>query len=519
MRVKRSATVLAVTVLIFSGCATTEVVQQRGDLRQQIAVVDRAYRNLEPNSAATYNASLVPIAREMERASPAQFQQALAAIGVKLEKPTIKLPLVGVRSVQRPQGLAPNSVGAPVLLEFDTSRASVYPPDGLLVAGTLIYNRTGQSARLSPVSSQNEIELNGRRYPLAIDNRALGLALRNRAGPIARIGFHRMLHPAAPGPKAQVYLIEPYDPNKIPVLMVHGLQSTPVAFLTLVNAIRSDPELSRRFQVWAFLYGTGTPVLFNALSLREELARTVRAVDPHDHDFATRHIVVIGHSMGGLMAHTLVSSSEDKLWKSLFLVPPERLRGDAATIRDVTEALHFRRNPRVVRAIFMATPHRGSLMADSWIGRLAQSLIRLPLQMQRGFVDVATENTEDLTPQARPLTSQMNFSAVRTLSPRDPVLRKLATLPIEVPFHSILCQRRSGPRETGSDGVVTYASGHLDSAASELILRGNHQVTSNPAAQAEVARILRLQLKKTRPVTEALRSPQPQKVAASPFDF
>jgi pimeloyl-ACP methyl ester carboxylesterase len=421
--------------------------------------------------------------------------------------------------VQRPQGLAPNSAGVPVLLEFETSQTSVYPPDGLLVAGSLIYKRTGQSAHLSPVSSQNEIELKGRRYPLAIDNRALGLALRDRTGPIARIGFHRMLHPAAPGPKAQVYLIEPYDPNKIPVLMVHGLQSTPVAFLTLVNAIRSDPELSRRFQVWAFLYGTGTPVLFNALSLREELARTVRAVDPHDHDFATRHIVVIGHSMGGLMAHTLVSSSEDKLWKSLFLVPPERLRGDAATIRDVSEALHFRRNPRVVRAIFMATPHRGSLMADSWIGHLAQSLIRLPRQMQRGFVDVATENTEDLTPEAQPLTSQMNFSAVRTLSPRDPVLRKLATLPIEVPFHSILCQRRSGPRETGSDGVVTYASGHLDGAASELILRGNHQVTSNPTAQAEVARILRLELKKSRSVTEAMRSSQPQMVVASAYDF
>ena len=44
----------------------------------------------------------------------------------------------------------------------------------------------------------------------------------------------------------------------------------------------------------------------------------------------------------------------------------------------------------------------------------------------------------------------------------------------------------------GSDGVVTYASAHLDGAASELIVRGTHQVSSNPGAQAEVARILRL---------------------------
>ena len=405
IRAKWSAPILEVTVLILSGCATTEVAQQGGDLRQQITVVDRAYRNLEPNSAATYNASLVPIAREMERASLPQFQQELAAIGVKLDKPAIKLPLVDVYSVRRPQGLAPNSAGVPVLLEFDTSQASVYPSDGLLVAGTLIYKRTGQNARLSPVSGQNEIELNARRYPLAIDNHALGLALRDRTRPIARIGFHRMLRPAAPGPKTQIYLIDPLDPNKIPVLMVHGLQSTPVTFLTLVNAIRMDPELNRHFQVWTFLYGTGTPVLFNALSLRQELARTVRAVDPHDHDFATRHIVVIGHSMGGLMAHTLVSSSGDKLWKSLFLVPPERLRGDQATIRNVSEALHFRRNARVVRAVFLATPHRGSRIADSWIGRLAQSLIQLPRQMR---TDSWTwrPGTERVTPEARPLTSE-----------------------------------------------------------------------------------------------------------------
>jgi pimeloyl-ACP methyl ester carboxylesterase len=494
MRAKRTDSLLAFALVLLSGCATTQVPPPIHDLRQQIAAVDRAYRNLEPNSTQTYNACLAALAREMERESPAQFQQDLATIGVKLDRPVIKLPVAHYQLVRRPQGLQPNSAGVPLLLQLDTSQASVYPPDGLLVAGALIYKRSGQTAHVSPVTGQSSIELNGTKYALAIDNYALGVALRHRTRPIAQIGLHRMLHPAATGPKTQIYLIDPYDPNKIPVLMVHGLQSTPVAFLSLVNAIRMDPELSRRFQVWTFLYGSGTPVLFNALTLRRELERTVRAVDPHDHDFATRHIVVIGHSMGGLIVHTLVSSSGDKLWKALFVVPPEQLKGDRTTIHEFEESVRFRRNPRVVRVIFLATPHRGSQIADSWIGGLAERLIQLPAELQSDILGVATQNEEVATPEAKVFHSQLNFSAVRTLSPRDPVLRKLAELPIEVPYHSIIGQRHPGPLETSSDGVVTYTSAHLDGAASELIVQSGHGVANKPEAQAEVRRILRLEL-------------------------
>jgi pimeloyl-ACP methyl ester carboxylesterase len=490
---------LALAVLIFSGCATTELARQSHDPRQQIAAVDHAYSSLQPNSTQSYNAALVPVARRMEAESPVEFEQELKAIGVKLDRPAIKLPIRQCQLVPRPQGLAADTVGVPVLVDLDTRQAPpVYPPDGLLVAGALVYNRTGQTAHLSIVTGQSSIRLKGTSYPLAIDNHALALALRHRTRPVAQISLHRMLHPAASGPKTQIYLIEPYDPKKIPVLFVHGLQSTPVAFLNLVNAIRMDPELSRRYQVWTFLYGSGTPVMFNALTLRRELEKTVRALDPQDHDFATRHIVAIGHSMGGLMVHTLVSSSGDKLWRALFTVSPEHLRGNRATIRDFDEALRFRRNPRVVRAIFLATPHRGSQMADNWIGQLAQSMIRLPSALQMGLVNLATENRKVATPEALAFHRQLNFSSVHTLSPRDPVLRNLADRPIRVRYHSIIGQHQPGPLETSSDGVVSYTSAHLDGAASELVVRSGHGVANNADAQAEVERILRLELQARR---------------------
>jgi hypothetical protein len=261
-----------------------------------------------------------------------------------------------------------------------------------------------------------------------------------------------------------------------------------------MKAMRRDSEVSANFQVWTFLYGTGTPMLFNALRLRQELEKTIHDVDPHDRDFATKHIVVLGHSMGGLSAHTLVSSSGEKLWNSLFVVPPQRLRGGKDVIRQFADGLHFRRNPRVVRAIFAATPHRGSNLAESWIGHIAASLIRLPTSLQSDIAGVVAANHDAATPAAKAFNREMNFSAVHTLSPRDPALHALVDLPIEVPFHSIIGHNNGGAVETGSDGVVPYASSHLDRASSEVVVRSGHSVCENRGAQAEVIRILHLEL-------------------------
>ena len=83
---------------------------------------------------------------------------------------------------------------------------------------------------------------------------------------------------------------------------------------------------------------------------------------------STKRIVVLGHSMGDLISHTLVSSSGNQLWSSIFRVPPNRLKGDREAIEELEQTLFFRRNPRVVRVTFMAAPHPGSPIADSLVG-------------------------------------------------------------------------------------------------------------------------------------------------------
>ena len=146
----RAKSIYAVLALVGS-CAITQVAQQKHDLREEVAAVDHAYRNLSPASIQTYNACLAPVAREIERESPAQSQQELAAIGVKLDSPAVELPVARFDVVRRPKPIAADSIGVPLLIELDTTHAPLYPPNGLVAAGAMIYKRVGRSAHVSAV--------------------------------------------------------------------------------------------------------------------------------------------------------------------------------------------------------------------------------------------------------------------------------------------------------------------------------------------------------------------------------
>jgi hypothetical protein len=488
---KTNASLLA---LFVAGCASLRSTSSNR-IDQQIAHADAAYRRLDADHVTAYNTTVAAIAREIDGETPDQVRIQLNSVHIKLDEPKIKLPLAHYHLASQSRvPIESADIGVPILLDYDTSHAPLYPRDGLLCSATAVYRRVNGEPHFSLISMQNTIELNGSTFALNRNDAAPIAAMSSRGRHVARSGFRNMLRPEAMRERSGIFLTEPYDPNKAIVLVIPGLQSTPFAFVDLMRAMRCDSDVTAHFQVWTFLYGTGTPVLFNALRLRQELERTIRDVDPRDHDFATRHIVVLGHSMGGLSAHTLVSSSGDKLWNSLFVVPSQRLRGDRELIRWFADGLHFRRNPRVVRAIFVATPHRGSNLAESWIGHIAASLIRLPKSLQTDIVGVVSANQDAATPKAKAFDREMNFSSVHTLSPRDPALQALVDLPIDVPFHSIIGQNHGGAVEASSDGVVPYSSSHLGGASSELVVRSGHGVCENRDAQREVIRILRLEL-------------------------
>ena len=158
-------------------------------------------------------------------------------------------------------------------------------------------------------------------------------------------------------------------------MLVHGLAATPVGFVQAVNEFQNDPVLSAHYQFWVFIYPTGGTIVVSAQRLREDLGRAeaAYAADPAFH-----RMVVAGHSMGGILAHMVVSDSGRDVWESALNVSPEGLRASPATRSALDQLLFFQHLPYVRRVIFIAIPHGGSQLASSVVGRFYSGRIQPP---------------------------------------------------------------------------------------------------------------------------------------------
>ena len=287
-----------------------------------------------------------------------------------------------------------------------------------------------------------------------------------------------------------LYMQDPYEPGKIPVIFIHGLASSPQAWAQAMNELRGDPELRKRFQFWMFSYTTGNPILGSAAALRQSLNEVREDFDPEHRDPAFDRTVLVGHSMGGLLARLAVVSSKRDLWALASKIDPEKLEMDKELKLKLVSALIFEPVPTVERIIFISTPHRGSPLGYNFVGRLASSLIRLPQaasDMSKALVKAAgVQNVPAEFRNRRELTS------VRQLASGNLVLGAMNRLPFDprVKYHSIVGYNGKGNLETGGDGVVPYNSAHLDGAVSELIVRSDHSAQEKQASVDEVRRIL-----------------------------
>jgi pimeloyl-ACP methyl ester carboxylesterase len=296
------------------------------------------------------------------------------------------------------------------------------------------------------------------------------------------LGLQAMMRPEMFQKRTGLYLLEPYNPNLIPVVFVHGLLSIPQMWVPTISAIQSDPELNGRFQFWVFAYPTGAPIAVSALRLRESLERIYQLYP------RTKGMVLITHSMGGLVAQMQVVHTERVLWNAVFQNDADRLYATTPPDSLTKKALIFDANPRVKRIVFICVPHRGSYLAVNWIGSIGVGLIRLPATLLSQVEDGITGALLKHVGLKHPPTG------INGLSPRNPVLRSLDTLPIAVPYHSIIGDRGRGDTPNSSDGVVPYWSSHLAGAQSELIVPGPHGSFALPQTIAELKRILRLHL-------------------------
>jgi pimeloyl-ACP methyl ester carboxylesterase len=363
------------------------------------------------------------------------------------------------------------------------------PPDGLAVPVTAaidftpVRNRNRNptlDARLAlydPVKCDT-VPIEGTKRPLAGD---CSTTYDYYPNPFL-LGIHATLRPANHRERAGLYLLEPYDPNQIPVVFVHGLMSVPQMWIPTISAIESDPELRGRFQFWVFAYPSGDPILLSALRLRESLTRLYQLYPE------TKGMILIGHSMGGIVSRLQVVTTRRVIWDAIFKTDADRIYTRLRSGDLVKRALIFKANPRVKRIVFICVPHRGSYLASSWIGTLGIYLIRFPssfLGEAASEIMVALQSNAGL---------KRLPTGINDLSPRSPVLIGLGELPIEAPCHSIIGDRGRADTPNSSDGVVAYWSSHLDGAQSELIVPGSHSAYALPQTVAELKRILHLHL-------------------------
>jgi pimeloyl-ACP methyl ester carboxylesterase len=227
-----------------------------------------------------------------------------------------------------------------------------------------------------------------------------------------------------------------------------------------VKELLAVPEIRERYQFWFFYYPTGQPIPLSALQLREALNE---AAQQHH---VNRPLVLIGHSMGGILAHAqIIGLAQGKA--------EQMLRGVAKLPQTsaVRRSLIFEPRSDVKRVIFICTPHWGSRLATSGIAGLGIRLIRLPSWIAEELADFVEIRSAD----GRLATS------IHGLSPDSRFLHALNQSPATSPSHSIIGEH---------DDVAPASSARLETALSEIAVPAGHGAFAHPEAIQEIKRIL-----------------------------
>ncbi len=286
-----------------------------------------------------------------------------------------------------------------------------------------------------------------------------------------------------------LYLTQPYRPDRIPVIFVHGTFSNPAWWAEMLNILRGDPILQQKFQFWAFLYNSSAPIVVSATDLRDALRNKVAQLDPEGKDPVLREMVVVGHSQGGLLTKLTVVDTGDSLVLALTgkdldsLELPEEKKAEARRLLVVEPV------PEIKRVVFISTPHRGSILSKQWVRTLIKKFVTLPVRIVETALSLHTYFGEDAK---RMIGSSKVLTSIDSMSPDNPVLKTLADTPLApgVVGHSIIAVKGDGDPKLGNDGVVAYTSAHLDGMESEFIVRSGHSCQGHPFTIEEVRRIL-----------------------------
>ncbi|MDX2079994.1 MAG: alpha/beta fold hydrolase [Terrimicrobiaceae bacterium] len=472
-------TILLAAALVLTGCQSPPTVTQAERINRTFGAIpaSSSSSSAEAVRKADYRTALAAALPAINAGDPQFFWRTPAKRNEYSRGQFSKLRRADSR--RAPPGLVRDGLGLPVIgiIPGNTPNA---PSSGFLVPATLVATPASPEKNGTP-RSQIRLFDSLRTDRARIDQRAFAVARNLEAviekaqslGPGRLDGWKNFLNAHRLG-QSRLTFFQPFDPDKIPVVLVHGLFSTPQMWANVVRALWADPGVRDRFQFWMFYYPTGQPIPASALELRQELDAVVR-----NHG-RFKPAILVGHSMGGLLARTLVSGlSPDAAER---IVPG--IAGLPANHR-VRQSLIFEPRTDVRRVIFLMTPHQGSRMALTSYSALGMRLTRFP-----DWLGDEIRTLGHLIP--RDDRGRLPTS-IHGLSPDSQFLSALRKAPMAAPYHSIIGIRSSRSAIGSSDGVVTYESAHVPGAESELLVPSGHGGHTHPMTLAELHRILALE--------------------------
>lgn len=301
------------------------------------------------------------------------------------------------------------------------------------------------------------------------------------------------LDPNHPERPTGLFMVQAYEPGKIPVVMIHGVWSSPMTWVEMLNDLRSSPEIREHFQFWFYLYPTAEPFWVNAARLRKDLADTRQHLDPQHREPALDQMVLIGHSMGGLIARLQTIDSGNDFWHIVSDQPFQAVKAEPEVRQELADALFFRPSPSIRRVITIGTPHHGTSYSNLTVQWVMGRLIDLPDMLVRSQETLFRDN-KDVIRDYSLLKIRTSIDSLARDCPFFPVMLTAYRAPW-VKYHNIVGllpkQGLWGPLVAGSDGVVSYRSAHVDDVESELVIPADHSaVHGHPLAVLEVRRIL-----------------------------
>lgn len=293
-----------------------------------------------------------------------------------------------------------------------------------------------------------------------------------------------------------VFMLEPYNPKKKIIIMIHGLASSPEAWIAMTNDIMGDALLREHFQVWQVFYSTNMPILESRYQIYALLKQAFTDLEKNYPTQPPKNAVLLGHSMGGVISRLLMSNDDfseeilQEIRSKYFsryhnvkdLIPTqERFKMKALT-------------PEIDRAIFISAPLQGTDFADRWFTLLARKIIKLPAGFLQATGNVLRGDLGDAADTLKKISKDFLQNGPSDLSKKSAFMKITGDAKIvpNIKYHVIMGNNtKSDDIKLMTDGIVPYQSAHLANAESEKIIAGGHSIQYSPEAVIELRRILR----------------------------